>query len=71
MKKATDFKTLKWIFSVSGRSLWWTALYLLVRVIQSATCIVYAYALGEVVNRAQAGVKEDFLQQLVDWCWSR
>lgn len=65
MKKATDFKTLKWIFSVSGRSLWWTALYLLVRVIQSATCIVYAYALGEVVNRAQAGVKEDFLQQLV------
>ena len=31
MKKFTDRKVLKWIFGVSGTSLWWTLSYLVVR----------------------------------------
>ena len=65
MKKFTDGKVLKWIFAVSGTPLWWTLLYLVVRLIQSAAYIVYAHALGQAVNCAQAGMREDFLYQLI------
>ena len=65
MKKTTDGKVLKWIFTVSGTPLWWTLLYLVVRLIQSTAYIVYAYVLGQVVNCAQAGIRSDFLRQLI------
>ena len=65
MKRSTDRAALKWITSASGRSLWWTVLFLLVRVSQSATYVLYAYALGEVVNCAQRGDKGDFFRQLI------
>lgn len=64
MKKATDRATLKWIFSVSGRALWWTALLLAVWILQSIVAIRYAHALGQVINCAQAGIREDFFRQL-------
>ena len=63
MKKFADGKTLKWIFAVSGTSLWWTCLYMAVRLIQSAACIVYAYLLEQVVNCAQKGIRDAFLGQ--------
>jgi len=62
MKK--DSMTLKWICQVSGRALWWTALLMLIRILQGYVCVQYAYALGKVVDQATAGVVNAFFQQL-------
>ncbi len=63
MKK--DRATLKWIWKVSGRSLWWVGLLMLLRVLQGYTCVQYANAMGKVVDYAAAGNAEGFRRQLV------
>ena len=63
MKK--DSSTLKWIYQVSGRSIWWTFLLILIRILQGYACVQYAYALGRVVDQAAAGAGNAFYQQLV------
>ena len=64
MKKSTEWAVLKWILAVSGPTLWWTVLLLVVRILQSAACVAYAYAFGRVVDSAQAGAREVFFKQL-------
>ncbi len=59
-----DRLILKWIFNVSGKTLWWTALLMLVRIVQGYTCILYAYALGSVVDQAAAGISDAFYSHL-------
>ena len=64
MNNKKDSVTIKWIYKVSGSALWWTALLVLVRVLQGCCSIAYAYGLGRVVDSAQAGIKDAFYQQL-------
>lgn len=59
-----DRTSLKWICQVSGRSLWWVALLMLIRILQGYACIQYAYALGRVVDQAAAGAGGAFYQHL-------
>lgn len=59
-----DSTVLKWIYRVSGRSLWWMVLLMLIRILQGYACVQYAYALGKVVDQATAGVDSAFYQQL-------
>ena len=59
-----DSTTLKWICKVSGKSLWWTALLMLIRILQGYACVQYAYALGRVVDHAAAGAGDAFYRQL-------
>lgn len=63
MKK--DSTTLTWIRQVSGKSLRWIALLMLIRILQGYVCIRYAYALGRVIDQAAAGVGDAFYRQLV------
>ncbi len=62
MKK--DSTTLKWIYKVSGKRLWWVALLMLIRVAQGYACVQYAYAMGKVIDYAAAGEKSAFYHQL-------
>ena len=59
-----DSTVLKWIYRVSGRSLWWMVLLMLIRILHGYACVQYAYALGKVVDQATAGVDSAFYQQL-------
>ena len=59
-----DSTTLKWICRVSGKSLWWTALLMLIRILQGYASVQYAYALGRVVDHAAAGAGDAFYGQL-------
>lgn len=60
MKTKKNLELLKWVFQVSRPALWWTVLFTALRVIQSLSCILYAYLLGEVINCAQDKNKEAF-----------
>ena len=60
MKTKKNLELLKWVFQVSRPALWWTVLFTVLRVIQSLSCILYAYLLGEVINCAQDKNKEAF-----------
>ena len=65
-----DSATLKWIFRVSGRAIWWMILLLLIRVLNGFACVQYAYALGKVVDHAAAGVGDAFYRQdMVSGSW--
>lgn len=64
MKVRKDSDTLKWIWKVSSRYLWWPALLMLIRILQGYTSVVYAYALGKVVDNAAAGMGDAFYRQL-------
>lgn len=64
MKAKNDFAVIQWICRISGRSLWWTALLTLLRILQGLTCILYAYIMGKVINCAQYAQKEDFFKYL-------
>ena len=64
MVKKKDSATLQWICRVSGRALWWSALLMVVRILQGVTCIAYAYGLKQVVDCAQAGMGDAFYRQL-------
>lgn len=64
MKKLKDRAVVKWIFQVSGSALWWVFLLAVLRFLQGVSCILYAYTLGEVVNCAQFGLKDEFYRQL-------
>lgn len=64
MKVRKDRYTLKWIWKVSNRCLWWPALLTLIRILQGYTSVVYAYALGKVVDNAAAGMGDAFYRQL-------
>ena len=63
MNNKKDFVTIKWIYRVSGRALWWTVGLMLIRALQGYISIAYAYGLKRVVDCAQAGMKEAFFQQ--------
>lgn len=60
-----DSTTLKWIVRVSGKSLWWTVLLMMIRIVQGYACGQYAYALGRVVDSAAAGVYDGFWREFV------
>lgn len=64
MKTKKDSYTLKWIWKVSGRGLWWPALLMVIRILQGYTCVEYAYALGRVVDNASAGISDAFYREL-------
>lgn len=65
MKAKKDWAVLKWVFQVSRPALWWTALLIVLRVLQGISCIIYAYQLGQVINYAQAGISDIFFHQLI------
>lgn len=65
MQNQKDSMTLKWIGNVSGSALWWTVLLTVVRVCQGCFAVVYAYAMGRVVDCAAAGISDAFYRQLV------
>ena len=65
MKNNKDSQTLKWILTVSGSSLWWTALLTLIRILQGLSCIAYAYMLARVVDSAQIGDKDSFFKNML------
>ena len=64
MKAKKDRTVLKWVLQVSGPALWWTALLTFLRVLQGASCILYAYLMGQVINCAQYGDKDAFFKNL-------
>lgn len=64
MKSKNDLVAIKWIFSISGSAIWWTALLTAIRILQGISCIIYAYAMGEVINCAQYGLKDNFFKYL-------
>ncbi len=64
MKTKKDGVVLKWVFKVSGPALWWTVLFTVLRILQGASCIYYAYIMGQVINCAQYGLKDDFFKNL-------
>lgn len=59
-----DFASIKWIFRISGRSLWWTAILTALRILQGLSCILYAYIMGQVINCAQYGLRDAFFKNL-------
>lgn len=65
MGKHKDSRTVRWIGKVSGSALWWTVLLMVIRICQGCSAVVYAYALGQVVDRAAAGVADAFYQMLI------
>lgn len=65
MKTRKDPQVLKWIWSISGRYLWWPAALLITRLLQGYTCVQYAYLLGQVVDQAAAGAADAFYRQLI------
>ena len=64
MKTKKDRHVLQWIWHVSGKYLWWPCLLMVIRLLQGYTSIKYAYALGEVVDCAVAGISDVFYRQL-------
>ena len=64
MGNQKDSRTVKWMGKVSGSALWWTVLLTVVRIGQGCMAIVYAYALGEVVDCAAAGISDAFYRKI-------
>ena len=67
MKTKQDSHALRWIWRVSGKGLWWPCLLMVIRLLQGYTSIKYAYALGEVIDCAVAGISAVFYRQLLDF----
>lgn len=64
MKGKQDGTVLKWLWSVMGAALRWPFFLTLIRIGQGCASIVYAHALGRVVDSAAAGVSDAFYRQL-------
>lgn len=65
MKSEKDRSVLGWIYQVAGSGRKWVLITALVRVLQGASTIVYAYLMRSVVDNAAAGNQDGFLHQLV------
>lgn len=63
MKNTSSSPALGWVWRVSGRSKLWVLFRTLVRIGQSAIAILYAHALGRVVDAAASGDKAFFTRE--------
>lgn len=60
MKQNSNTLALKWVWSVSGSAKLWPVLQTIVRISQGCVAILYAHALGAVVDAAASGSMEAF-----------
>ena len=63
MKNTSSSPALSWVWRVSGKSKLWVLFRTLVRIGQSAIAILYAHALGRVVDAAASGDKAIFTRE--------
>jgi len=64
MKEKGNTPVLKWIWCVSGKAKLWVLFRTLIRIGQSCVAILYAHALGRVVDTAASGNKELFTREI-------
>lgn len=64
MKQNGNSPALKWIWGVSGGAKYWMVLRTLVRIGQSVIAILYAHALGRVIDMAAAGDRSLFAREM-------
>jgi len=63
MKRNGNTSALKWVWAISGKAKIWPAAQALVRLAQSGIAILYAYALGQVVDAAASGSADLFFRE--------
>ena len=63
MKRNSNAPALKWVWVISGYAKLWPVLQTLVRICQSCVAILYAHALGRVVDGAASGNMETFFRE--------
>lgn len=63
-----DNHTLRWLCGKLRHHLWWVALLAIIQMLQGAVGVVFALALGNVVDAAAAGSREGFIRHLLTLC---
>lgn len=63
MKRNGNTSALKWVWAISGKAKIWPAVQSLVRLAQGGIAILYAYALGQVVDAAASGNSDLFFRE--------
>lgn len=65
MKRKGNTSALKWVWTISGKAKIWPAVQSLVRLAQGSIAILYAYALGKVVDAAASGSMDLFFREFM------
>ena len=63
--KPTDNYALKWVWKISGSAKGWVAFRALIRIGMSLIAILYAHALGRVVDAAASGNRDAFTNEML------